>query len=75
MFETDRNNFGPRAGLIYDFTGDQKLLFRAGSGVMYGPPQPFFYYDMAFIDPNVPFLAGFTERDIPSGTSLAFPFP
>jgi outer membrane receptor protein involved in Fe transport len=74
MFEADRNNFGPRAGLIYDLTGNQNLVFRAGGGVMYGPPQPFFYYDMAFIDPNVPFLAGFTERDIPAGTSLAFPF-
>jgi hypothetical protein len=75
MFEADRNNFGPRAGLIYDITGSQKLVFRAGGGVMYAPPQPFFYYDMAFIDPNVPFITTFTERDIPAGTSLGFPFP
>jgi outer membrane receptor protein involved in Fe transport len=75
MFDADRNNFGPRAGLIYDMTGDQKLVARAGGGVMYAPPQPFFYYDMAFIDPNVPFLSSFTEQDIPAGTSMVFPFP
>lgn len=75
MFEADRNNFGPRAGLIYDVTGDQTLVFRAGGGVMYAPAQPFFYYDMAFIDPNVPFITTFTESDIPAGISLAFPFP
>ncbi len=75
MFAPDRNNFGPRAGLIYDIAGDQKLIARAGGGVMYGSPQPFFYYDMAFVDPNVPFLASFTEQDIPAGTSMVFPFP
>jgi outer membrane receptor protein involved in Fe transport len=75
MFDPDTNNFGPRAGLVYDISGDQKLVFRSGAGVMHAPPQPFFYYDMAFIDPNVPFLATFTNRDIPAGLSMAFPFP
>jgi len=75
MFDADRNNFGPRLGLVYDVRGDQKLVIRSGGGVMYGPPQPFFYYDMAFVDPNVPFLATFTNRDIPPGLSMAFPFP
>ena len=42
---------------------------------MYGPPQPLFYYDMAFIDPNVPFLSSFTPTDVPAGLSIAFPFP
>ena len=75
MFDPDRNNFGPRLGLIYDTRGDQSLIVRAGGGVMYGPPQPLFYYDMAFIDPNVPFLSAFTPTDIPAGLSIAFPFP
>ena len=75
MFDPDRNNFGPRLGLIYDARGDQSLIVRAGGGVMYGPPQPLFYYDMAFIDPNVPFLSSFTPTDIPAGLSIAFPFP
>jgi outer membrane receptor protein involved in Fe transport len=75
MFDPDRNNAGPRLGVIYDLHGDQRLVVRAGSGVMYAPPQPLFYYDMAFIDPRVPFLATFTERDIPPGLSVRFPFP
>lgn len=75
MFEPDRNNFGPRLGLVYDVRGDQTLVVRSGGGVMHAPPQPFFYYDMAFIDPDVPFLATFTNRDIPAGLSMAFPFP
>jgi hypothetical protein len=75
MFEADRNNLGPRLGLIYDVKGDQRLILRAGGGVLYAPPQPIFYYDMAFIDPDVPFLATFTERDIPAGLSIRFPFP
>jgi outer membrane receptor protein involved in Fe transport len=75
MFGSDTNNFGPRLGLVYDVRGDQKLVVRSGAGVMQAPPQPFFYYDMAFIDPNVPFLATFTNRDIPAGLSMAFPFP
>jgi hypothetical protein len=74
MFDPDRNNVGPRVGLVYDVTGDQTLVVRTGAGVMHGPPQPFFYYDMAFIDPNVPFLATFTNRDIPANLSMAFPF-
>ena len=75
MFDPDRNNFGPRLGLIYDVRGNQSLIVRAGGGVMYGPPQPLFYYDMAFIDPNVPFLSSFTAADVPAGLSMAFPFP
>lgn len=72
MFAADRNNLGPRLGLVY---GNQRLVVRAGAGVMHAPAQPFFYYDLAFIDPNVPFLARFTERDIPAGLSTKFPFP
>jgi outer membrane receptor protein involved in Fe transport len=75
MFKADRNNLGPRLGLIYDLRGDQTLIVRTGAGMMYAPPQPLLYYDMAFIDPNVPFLATFTERDIPAGLPVQFPFP
>ncbi|MPZ19412.1 MAG: TonB-dependent receptor plug domain-containing protein [Luteitalea sp.] len=75
MFDADRNNFGPRLGVIYDAIGDQRLVLRAGGGVTHAPAQPFFYYDMAYIDPNVPFLATFTENDIPAGLPTAFPFP
>jgi outer membrane receptor protein involved in Fe transport len=75
MFDPDRNNIGPRLGVVYDVRGDQTLVVRSGAGLMHAPPQPFFYYDMAFIDPDVPFLATFTNRDIPAGLSMAFPFP
>jgi hypothetical protein len=31
----DTNNFGPRLGFAYDLLGNQKLLLRAGAGIMY----------------------------------------
>lgn len=75
MYKSDRNNFAPRAGLVWDVTGNQKLIVRTGGALTYGPPQPFFYYDMSFIDPKVPFNATLNPRDLPPGTSIAFPFP
>ncbi|MBC8166224.1 MAG: TonB-dependent receptor, partial [Bryobacteraceae bacterium] len=49
MFDPDRNNFGPRLGLVWDPIGDQKTVIRAGGGISFSPPQPFFYYDRSFI--------------------------
>jgi hypothetical protein len=75
MFAADRNNLGPRLGLIYDMTGDQKLVLRAGGAISYAPPQPFFYYASAFVDPRLPFNATLNPRDLPAGTVTSFPFP
>jgi hypothetical protein len=73
-FSEDRYNFAPRLGLIYDITGSGKLIFRSGFGLMFLPPQPFFFYDSSFLDPRLPFNAIVTPSDVPAGTSLAFPF-
>ncbi|MCU1224451.1 MAG: TonB-dependent receptor, plug [Edaphobacter sp.] len=73
-FSENRFNFAPRLGLIFDILGDQKLVFRSGFGLMFLPPQPFFFYDSSFLDPRLPFNAIVTPADVPAGTSLAYPF-
>jgi outer membrane receptor protein involved in Fe transport len=72
---SDKNNFAPRVGVVWEILGDQKLVMRAGGGLTYAPPQPIFYYDMAFADPRLPFLASFTPTDVPSSVDISFPFP
>jgi outer membrane receptor protein involved in Fe transport len=74
-FASDKNNFAPRVGLVWEALGDQKLVVRAGGGLTYAPPQPIFYYDMAFADPRLPFLALFTQADVPRSLDISFPFP
>jgi outer membrane receptor protein involved in Fe transport len=48
IFSPDCNNFGPRVGIVYDLTGDGKTVLRTGGGIMYGSPQPFYYYDLGW---------------------------
>jgi hypothetical protein len=72
---SDKNNFAPRLGLVWDAFGDQKLIVRAGGGVSYAPPQPIFYYDMAFANPRLPLTASFAPADVPSSINISFPFP
>lgn len=74
MWKPDRNNFAPRAGIVWDVLGNQKLVIRTGAGLTYVPPQPFYYFDMSYIDPALPFNAVLNTRDLPAGTSFAFPF-
>ena len=75
MYEPDRNNFAPRLGLVFDVTGNQKLVIRTGAGITYAPQQPFFYYDQQFISPQIPFSANLnTSTDIPAGVPTGFPF-
>ncbi|MCI0420734.1 MAG: TonB-dependent receptor, partial [Acidobacteria bacterium] len=76
LWRSDRNNLAPRLSLVYDVTGNQKLILRAGSGMNYGPQAHFNYYDAPWIDPRVPFNFLLTPADpIPPGLTLAFPFP
>jgi hypothetical protein len=75
MFAPDRNNFGPRAGFVFDAFGNQKTVVRAGGGISYVGPQPFFYYNMGFISPSVPFDTYLAPDNLPPGFSSAFPFP
>jgi hypothetical protein len=35
IWNKDTNNFGPRVGFAYDLLGNQKLVLRAGAGLMY----------------------------------------
>jgi outer membrane receptor protein involved in Fe transport len=72
---SDKNNFAPRLGMVWEILGDQKLVMRAGAGLTYGPPQPIFYYDMAFADPRLPFIATFGPTDVPASVDISFPFP
>ena len=66
MYRADRNNWGPRLGLVFDPTGKQKWVVRAGAGIGYLPPQAIYYYDRAFIDPRLPFVANFAPADVPA---------
>lgn len=75
MWNADRNNLGPRAGLVIDLTGQQRTVFRAGVSMSYGTPQPILFYVSSFIDPRVPFWTDFGREDLPPGFALAFPFP
>ena len=76
MYQADANNFGPRLGLVFDVTGNQKLVIRTGAGITFAPQQPFFYYDQQFISPVIPFSANLnTSTDIPPGVATSFPFP
>lgn len=65
MFRKDKNNFGPRLGIVYDVFGTQKLVLRGGAAVSYQPPQPIYFYDHAFADPRLPFNATFAISELP----------
>lgn len=73
FFTEDRFNFAPRLGVIYDLLGNHKLIARAAGGLMFVPPQPFFDYSSAFVDPRLPFDAAFTPSQAPAGFSTAYP--
>jgi hypothetical protein len=74
MYVADRNNFGPRIGLVYDPFGSQRLVLRAGGAVGYIPQVPIYLMDMASIDPRFPLVADFAPADIPAFPSV-YPFP
>lgn len=76
LYKPDRTNFSPRLGLVFDVTGDQKLVLRAGGALVYNPLQPVYIYDrINFMpDPRVPSDPSFLTTDVPAGTNLSFPF-
>jgi hypothetical protein len=74
MYVADRNNFGPRIGIVFDPFGKQKLVIRAGGAVGVIPQVPIYMMDMAAIDPRLPLVADFAPSDIPAFPP-AYPFP
>jgi hypothetical protein len=74
MTRPDRNNLGPRLGLVYNALGNQRLVVRAGGGVSYAPPVPDYYYSMAYLDPRIPFNPIIATADLPPGVTTSFPF-
>src|SRR5436190_9110718 len=38
LYQTDKNNFGPRAGIAWDVTGDGRTVFRSGYALTYDLP-------------------------------------
>jgi hypothetical protein len=76
IWDPDRNDFAPRVGVAIDLTGKGKTVFRAGGGITYGPPQPFYYYDDSWIDPRVPSFPVVNIVDLPASFKpVHFPFP
>jgi hypothetical protein len=74
MYAPDRNNFAPRLGLVFDPFGNQKFIVRAGGGIGHLSLQPLFLFNLAFLDPALPFRSNFSPADVPAGVS-SFPFP
>ena len=74
MWRADRNNFGPRLGLVYAALGNQRLVIRAGAGISNTPPTFARYFDFAFLDPRIPFNPIIAIADLPVGFATRYPF-
>jgi len=70
MFAADRNDFGPRVGLVW--TPREKTVVRVGGAVSYVMPQAIHYYDMAFISPKLSGVSSFAAADVPA-SYLVYP--
>ena len=75
MFAAHHKDFSPRLGVAWDVKGNQKLVVRAGGSISYLPPQAILMYDDAAISPLLPETLTLTPSDVPSGYSIAYPFP
>jgi len=56
IWNKDTNNFGPRVGFAYDVLGNQKLVLRAGAGIMYDRIYNNLFENIRF---NPPYFADF----------------
>jgi hypothetical protein len=76
IWDPDRNNFAPRFGLVFDMSGNSRTILRAGGAITYVAPQPFFFYDAAWLDARVPFAPLVPIVDLPDSVKpVTFPFP
>ena len=77
MWEADRNNFGPRTGIVWDLLGNQKLVLRAGGGISYMPSTFMHFFDMAFEHPEIPYFTSINTDELPTdicdASCAAFP--
>jgi hypothetical protein len=76
IWNKDTNNFSPRIGFAYDVLGNQKVVLRAGFGVMYDRVYNNIYENIRF---NPPYFSdnqiGIFANGVPAPASLlAFPF-
>ncbi|MFN7923218.1 MAG: carboxypeptidase-like regulatory domain-containing protein [Bryobacteraceae bacterium] len=76
---TDKNDFGPRAGLAWDIFGNGKTSIRAAWGLFFTTPQGqattgVAYSAPFFINFNVPVTPSFVSP-IPAALQSAFPVP
>ncbi len=65
MFAADRNDFGPRVGLVWNPAWSPKTVIRAGYALSYVMPQAIHYYDMAYISPGLSGVSTVTAADVP----------
>ncbi len=72
MFAADRNDFGPRLGLVWTLDKRQRTVIRAGGALTYVMPTAIFYYDMAFISPLLSGVSTFSAADVPA-SYLVYP--
>jgi hypothetical protein len=73
MFRADRNDWAPRIGLVWTPGFAPGLVLRAGGALSYLMPQAIHYYDMAYIDPALPFVATVNATDVPA-QYLVYPY-
>jgi hypothetical protein len=66
MFRADRNDWAPRAGIVWVPGRAQRTVIRAGGAVSYLMPQPIHYYGMAFENPALPASTTFSPADAPA---------
>jgi outer membrane receptor protein involved in Fe transport len=66
IWDPDRNNFGPRIGIVFDPTGESKSVVRVGFGITYMPPMPMYHWDEPFIDPAISQFPFLSPSDFPA---------
>ena len=72
MFAADRNDWAPRAGLVWVPGKEQRTAIRVGGAISYLMPQAIHFYDMAYINPALPFNTSFSAADVPA-SYLVYP--
>jgi hypothetical protein len=83
IWNSRRKDFGPRGGVVYDVLGDGKTVLRAGGAISFVAPQPFNYYDAAWLACSsggttsaIPAFPVVFPTDLPASLQpVSYPFP